>query len=254
MQERERTVVTGLVVLMLLLWLGFLVHRSPRFPGSLWGGVLGVTGALLILVPLAYLCVKRLTPLRRMITRRVSMRTLLSWHIYAGIVGPILALLHTGHQFHSPLGIALTVMMLTVAVSGFVGRYLLNQVSQEIREKQALLSGLEAQYQQTASELAQHPCCAPAFRPLASILPRLLTSLFVPSVGGASDVAMTLSARAIQLAGSIADVEYAVKTHELAKRMFARWLKVHIVIASIFYLLLALHVWAEIHFGLRWFV
>jgi hypothetical protein len=253
MRERERTVVTGLVVLMSLLWLGFLVHRSPRFPGSLWGGVLGLGGALLMLAPLAYLCVKRLTPLRTAVTRRVSMRTLLSWHIYAGILGPILALLHTGHQFHSPLGIALTAMMLTVAVSGFVGRYLMTQLSQEIREKQIMLADLEAQYQRTANELTQHPCCAPAFRPVASIIPRLLTSLFVPSVGGARDVAMTLSARAVQLAGSIADVEYAVKTHELAKRMFAWWLPLHIVLSAIFYVLLALHVWAGIHFGLRWF-
>lgn len=45
MKERDRIVATGLVVLMLLLWLGFLLHRSPRFPGSLWGGVLGVSGA-----------------------------------------------------------------------------------------------------------------------------------------------------------------------------------------------------------------
>ena len=38
MKERERIVVIGLIVLMLILWLGFLVHRSPRFPGSAWGG------------------------------------------------------------------------------------------------------------------------------------------------------------------------------------------------------------------------
>ena len=38
MKERERLVVTGLVVLMLLLWLGFLVHRDPRFAGGFWRG------------------------------------------------------------------------------------------------------------------------------------------------------------------------------------------------------------------------
>ena len=45
MKERERIIVTGLVTLMFILWLGFLVHRSPRFAGSLWGGVLAVTGS-----------------------------------------------------------------------------------------------------------------------------------------------------------------------------------------------------------------
>lgn len=253
MQERERTIVTGLVMLMLLLWLGFTVHRSPRFPGSLWGGVLGVSGALLMLAPLAYLLVKRIRPLRNAVTPRVSMRTLLSWHIYAGIVGPILALLHTGHQFHSPLGIALTATMLTVVVSGFVGRYLMKQISQEMQEKRTLLASLEDQYQRTASALAQHPCCASAFRPLARLVPRLLAPLVLTSAGGSSDTAMSLSARAIYLTDAIADVEYAVKTHETMKKIFAWWLKLHIVISSMLYLLLALHIWAEIHFGLRWF-
>jgi hypothetical protein len=86
MKERERVVVSGLVVLLLILWLGFFVHSSPRFAGSLWGGVFGVTGAVLVLVPLAYMIVKRISPLKKQVTRWVSMRTLLNWHIYAGIV------------------------------------------------------------------------------------------------------------------------------------------------------------------------
>jgi hypothetical protein len=84
MKERERFVVSGLVVLMLLLWLGFLVHRDPRFAGSFWGGVLGVSGAALMLVPLAYSLVKRVKWVQERVWRWVSMRTLLAWHIYAG--------------------------------------------------------------------------------------------------------------------------------------------------------------------------
>ena len=98
MKERERLVVSGLVVLLLILWLGFFVHRSARFAGSLWGGILGVSGAVLMLVPLAYLLIKRVSPLKQWVTHRVSMQTLLAWHMYAGILGPILALLHTGHR------------------------------------------------------------------------------------------------------------------------------------------------------------
>lgn len=33
MKERERVVIGGLVVLLLVLWLGFLVHVSPASPG-----------------------------------------------------------------------------------------------------------------------------------------------------------------------------------------------------------------------------
>ena len=108
MKDRERYIVSGLVILLLLFWLGFLFHRSPRFAGSFWGGVLAVAGSLLMLGPLAYLIVKRISPLKKMVTQYVSMPTLLVWHIYAGVLGPILVILHTGHKFDSPLGVALT--------------------------------------------------------------------------------------------------------------------------------------------------
>jgi hypothetical protein len=57
----------------------------------------------------------------------------------------------------------------------------------------------------------------------------------------------------IRIAESVADLEYAARTHELFKRWFAGALKLHIVLSVILYALLGLHVWAEIHFGLRWF-
>jgi hypothetical protein len=64
---------------------------------------------------------------------------------------------------------------------------------------------------------------------------------------------MPASTRAVRLTESIADLEYAIKAHETFKDWFATWLKFHIVISFILYGLLALHVWAGIYFGLRWF-
>jgi hypothetical protein len=252
MKEHDRLVATGLVVLMLILGLGFLIHRSSRFAGSGWGGVLGVSGAVLMLVPLAYMVVKRIPPLKRTVTRRVSMRTLLIWHVYAGIVGPILGLLHTGHKFDSPLGIALTAMMVIVVLSGFVGRYFMGQFSQTIREKKDMLTGLELAYRQTAGELAAHPEQVAVVQPLAGFWSRLAGGLLLarPAAGPAT---MITPVRALRLSESMADLEYAIKTHETFKRWFAGWLKLHIVISFVLYLLLALHVWAGIYFGLRWF-
>lgn len=252
MKERERLVVSGLVALMLVLWLGFLVHRSPRFAGSLWGGVLGVSGAVLMLVPLAYLVVKRVPPLKKLVTGHVSMRTLLAWHIYAGILGPILVLLHTGHKFQSPLGVALTAMTLVVVLSGFVGRYLMSHFSEEIRQKKEVLTRLELAYRQTAGELAARPEQAAALRPLAGFWARLLAGLLTESPAQGQGP-LPAPVRALRLAESIADLEYAIKTHEAFKRWFAGWLRFHILISFVLYALLALHVWAGIHFGLRWF-
>lgn len=252
MKERERLVVSGLVVLLLLFWLGFLVHRSPRFAGSFWGGVLAVSGAALMLVPLAYLVVKRIKPLKQWVTRYVSMRTLLAWHIYAGVLGPILVILHTGHKFESALGIALTAMTLLVVLSGFVGRYLMSQFSQTIREKKEMLTQLELAYRDTATELSARPAQAALVQSFSGFLPRLAAGLFVTSAAPES-AASSASVRAIRLAESMADLEYAVKTHKTFKAWFSKWLKFHILISFILYGLLALHIWAAIHFGLRWF-
>ena len=249
MKENEKTIIGGLVVLMLILWLGFLVHRSPRFAGSSSGGVLAVSGSALMLVPLAYLVVKRIPPLKRRVTRFVSMRTLLAWHIYSGVLGPILVLLHTGHKFDSPLGVALTAMTLVVVLSGFVGRYLMQQLAQTIREKREILTGLEVAYRQTAGELSAHPEQSAVLRPFAGMFGRVFGGVFIRAEGGSRSAAV----RALALAESIADIEYALKTHDLFKRAFGWWLKFHILIAFILYGLLALHVWSGIHFGLRWF-
>src|SRR5262249_13526918 len=79
---------------------------------------------------------------------------------------------------------------------------------------------------------------------------RLAVSLFrtVPAAGPAP-----APIQALDLTESMADLEYAVKTHETFRRLFGRWLRVHILISFVLYGLLALHVWAAIRYGLRWF-
>lgn len=251
-KERERPIVSGLVLLFLLFWLGFLVHRSPRFAGSFWGGMLAVAGALLMLVPLAYLIVKRIALLNRAVTKHVSMQTLLAVHVYAGVLGPILAILHTGHKFNSPLGIALTAMTLIIVVSGFVGRYLMLSEWREIQEKQKWLAELTAAFQRTHGEIKSSPPAAQSLSTFRGLVGGFMARLFV-TVDADPGAKLPLAARALGLAESIADVEYAIRTHEALKRAFSVWLTFHIVLSFVLYALLALHVWAGIHFGLRWF-
>lgn len=243
---------SGLLLLLLILWLGFVVHRSPRFPGSLWGGVLGVSGALLLLWPLLYTAVKRIRALKNAVVRRVSMRTLLTWHVYTGILGAVLAILHTGHKFIHPLGIFLTAAMLVAVLTGFIGRYFLGYVSEELREKKQMLASIETAYHQTFEELKRDPDATSADSLRGGFIKRLRLMFFV-SEGEGGARARALSRRAARLAESMADLEYAIKSHELLKRRFALWLKLHIAASLVFYILLALHVWAGIYFGLRWF-
>ena len=245
MKDRERIVVTGVLGILLFTWLGFLFHRSPRFPGSGLAAVFGIAGAVLMLVPLSYPVVKRIPFLHDRMTRRFSMQSLLAVHVYAGILGPVFAIIHTGHKFDSFLGISLTAAMLLVVVSGFAVRYLLTYVTHEIADKLILLQTARGDLDSAWGVLATSPAGAGAL-PGSPLMAAGLASVGFgfESAGPAADVTRT--------AESIADLEYAVRTHELFKRWFGWALKIHVVLSVVFYLLLATHVGAGVYFGLRW--
>ncbi|TWU39431.1 hypothetical protein [Novipirellula artificiosorum] len=253
MKEREKIVVTGLVLLMLLAWLGFPLHHSHRFAGSLLGGLLGVTGSLLMLVPLAYLVVKRNMKLKKAVTKRVSMRTLLAWHIYAGVLGPILVIVHSGHKYNSPLAISLTAMTLLVVVSGFIGRYLMSGFAKEAKAKKAMLAELQTAYDRAIIDVGSNPAAANQLKPFSGFLTRLAAGLFLKDSEPEATTPTTDAITLVRLAESIADVEYSIRTHENFKLWFGKWLKFHIVISFVLYGLLAIHVFYAVYFGLRWF-
>jgi len=245
MKERDRIVLMGVLSVLLLGWLGFLLHTSPRFPGSGGGAVFGITGAVLMLVPLAYPIVKRISAINARVTKHVSMQTLLTVHVYAGIFGPLLAIIHTGHKFESGLGISLTAVMLLVVVSGFAVRYLLTYVNQEIRDKLILLQTARGDLDSAWGVLENSPAEVRAL-PKAPLLVAALASLGLDLSSGGPGGEVTRTAE------SVADLEYAVRTHEFFKRWFARVLALHIVLSVALYVLLGLHIWAGITLGLRW--
>jgi len=146
----ERATVSALVAVLLVLWLGFFVHASADFAGSLWGTALGALAALGMIAAAAYGLVKRSAPLRRAATARAGMARLLQWHVLLGAGAAIVALLHAAHKFASPLGIALTALMLAVVVSGFGGRYLRALVGEDVRDLRNDLETLRLEYRRGA--------------------------------------------------------------------------------------------------------
>lgn len=225
MSETEKLTVGALVSALALIAPGFLLHQAPRFPGSLVGGLIGIAGAVLMMLLLAYTVVKRSAWLKERVTRHASLGALLSFHVYAGVVGALLGIIHSGHKLHSPLGIGLVATMLVVVFSGFVGRYYLAQVGADLREQQGMLAVLRTRYDALAAGLGGGP------------------SPHVTDVGGAP---------LPRLLGAIADLEYAIAARESLKRTFARWTVLHVAAAIAMYPLLALHIWSGVYYGLRW--
>lgn len=232
MGERGRLIADVVLASLLLLVPGFLLHSDPRFAGSLAGFALGTSAATLMILLLIYPLAKYSRSFKALVTRLVSMKALLNFHVYAGIVASFLAVLHSGHKYESPIGIALIASMLVVVVTGFVGRYYLPQTATEIREQQAHLSTLRSAYNRTALTLPAREMANPDG----------------PHVRSAAFQEVPL----LQIVDGISDLEYAIGSQEAVKKIFMQWIGLHVVAAIAMYALLALHIAGEVYYGLRW--
>ncbi len=251
MNTQERTIVGSLVVLMILLWLGFVWHRDPTFPGSFTGFGVGLTASILMLIPLVYMIIKRSKALKKVVTKHIAMPTLLRIHIYAGVLGPILALIHSAHRFDSATGISLVIFMMVVVISGFVGRYVLGLISSNVKEKKRQVNELHVSLSYAKQSLKDAVCevrYSTFTQTSAKHIPYI--ALNVPT--SAQSKLFKQESKILAIIDAISDVEYSILIHDTAKIWFARWLKFHIVISMTFYVVLFFHIFSEVYFGLRW--
>lgn len=242
MRERDGILTTLLVVLLLFFWLRFLFHVEPRFPGSLAGSALAVVGSLLMLVPLAYTVGKRCFRIRGS-----ALRPFLTLHIYAGLVGPILVVLHTGHKFDNPLGVLLTTMTLIVVLSGFVGRYLLRQTTRRLQEKQDDLAQFQPVFDTVRRELAEQAEQGGVQNVRRSVF---LSGIFPWAVR--DPLLRAIGRKGVQLAKAMAVLEVSLALHEQIRWWFRLWMRFHLTLTTVLYLLLATHIFVVSYYGLRW--
>ena len=66
MNTREKMITFGLTLLLIVVWLGFTVHSSNEFAGSLLGSMFGIVGSVFMLIPLIYLFIKRIRLIQRL--------------------------------------------------------------------------------------------------------------------------------------------------------------------------------------------
>ncbi len=124
-----------LLALALAAWRGRDYYRLPLLerphhplhwqlkPGGELGRLYGIAGASLMTAMLAYSLRKRLPPLRRW----ASLGGWLDFHIWCGIAGPLLIVLHSALKVQGLIAIAFW-SMVAVALSGILGRFLYAQI------------------------------------------------------------------------------------------------------------------------------
>lgn len=240
MRERGDILVGLMVAFIVLFPLGYLIHVSPRFPGSLAGGITGIMAAALMVLTLPYVLVKHVKWAADATARLVSKPTLLAIHIYAGVLAAILGLIHAAHTLESPAGIVLTGSLLLTVLSGYIGRNLLGQVAKALRGRKSELASLQTAFLGLDASFPEEPGPPP--------LRRWRKYLFVSGERPAEPA----GDNAESLAAAMADTEFAVRAEAATDALFGKWRWLHIVLGCVLYAVLVVHIGAAIYFGLRW--
>ncbi len=138
---------TNLAITALYMAVVIYTGEVPR-ASELFGHGLGIVGFILMLMTETLYSIRK----RSQFARWGRMAYWLKFHIYTGLVGPYMVLLHTSWKFGGLAGI---VMLLTVIVviSGFIGRYIYTAIPRTVDGLVLEESDLEADIRETEASL-----------------------------------------------------------------------------------------------------
>lgn len=151
---KSKELVYALIAMIIITLFYLLVQTSSReipSASSLWGHGLGVLGFILMVMT------ESLYSLRKRSNRGARWGKMSSWlefHIFTGIVGPFMVLLHPGWQFQGLAGV-LSLMTVLMVFSGFFGRYIYTAIPRTPNGVEIELQELEMSARQLEAELAR---------------------------------------------------------------------------------------------------
>jgi len=229
-------------------------------PTSLVGYALGITGFVLML------STETLYSLRKRLPRFHfgRMSVWLQLHVFTGLVGPCLVLLHSGWKFHGLAG-ALTLVVFVVVLSGLVGRYIYTAVPRNLDgvevaagELEAKIAGIDKQLQELGVEGLGTAALAAALdvpqqgwklvlgRPfLKWRLQRQLQGLIHNLAPASQAQAVPLS----QLLSQRQHLQIEVQSLEAARQLLAWWHLFHVPLSVALFLLAFVHIGAALYYS-----
>jgi hypothetical protein len=263
--NRELRLASLAVLLITLIYVGAVLFLgSIPAASGLFGHSLGILGFLLMVMT------ETLYSLRKR-SRRARWGTMASWlqfHIFTGIVGPYLVLLHTSWKFN---GLAGLLMLLTVmiVISGFIGRYIYTAVPRtvdgaivesnilegEIRIASEQIRQIRARQDPLSSvPMAQNPALPPLQGEFGLIFGRAIddirTRLFWRQQQKQLPTAVQMQTAQLEaLLARHRNLERQVASLALARRMLALWHTIHIPIGMALFTVSILHIIAAIYYA-----
>ncbi len=251
------------VIVLSGVYIAYDILAVPR-GGHPFGHSLGIVGTLLmVMTETAYSVRKRTSWLNW----AGPVRYWLSLHIFTGIVGPFMVLMHTGLQFRGLAGVSF-LLTLVVVGSGFVGRYLYTALprtlsgvttsrralEQEITAVSQQLTQFEAEkperIQQLVADLSQRPVKR---NPVLTIFGRSYYQWkFQRSLKRQLRQLDQLAAEQKQQLGQMLtrrrDMQRQTEMLEAARRVMRIWHILHIPFGLTLFFSVALHVVATLYF------
>ena len=98
-------------------------YRAIPAAGSLFGHLIGILGFLLMLMTEALYSFRK----RSRKARWGSMESWLQFHIFTGLVGSFMVLLHSSWKFNGLAGL-ISLLTIVIVLSGFIGRYIYTRI------------------------------------------------------------------------------------------------------------------------------
>jgi hypothetical protein len=119
-------------------------------PGGTRGHTFGIVGSSLMVVMLVYSVRKR----ARFLRNAGRLRSWLDFHIFCGIIGPLLVILHSSFKVQGLVALSFW-SMIAVALSGVLGRYLYLQIPRTRAGDELTLAQVEDQRRELTRHLGE---------------------------------------------------------------------------------------------------
>lgn len=249
------------VIAMVFITLGYLVvqgvYKEVPSASSLWGHSIGVIGFLMMLMTETLYSLRKRTNR----SRWGKMSQWLEFHIFTGLVGPFMVLLHPGWQFKGLAGV-LSLLTILIVISGFIGRYIYTAIPRTTDGVEITLDELEKQAGEI--EFALEQLSGDADTQPANPKGRLMVELASGSVKKTLNTSATHNASVARLVAGTHNprqtqsrlklerdrLRRIIARRQASRRLFSLWHTIHIPLGLTLFTIAFIHIGAAIYFAM----
>jgi hypothetical protein len=231
--HRELSLALATVVAITALYAAYASSVAVPAASGLLGHALGIVGFGLMLMTETLYSLRK----RAMRRPRGSMRAWLQFHIYTGIVGSYLVILHSAWSFNGLAG-GLSLMTAVVVASGFIGRYIYTAVP---RTADGIV--VEAQVLQVQLDAARRDATQPSLELAQASL------VAQPTLAGATTFAAAARGPDPSSTRRLRELERQMAALRWARRALATWHAIHIPLGMALFVMAFAHIVAAVNYA-----